>query len=646
MTQQYNADDIKVLKGLSAVRKRPAMYIGSTGVEGLHHLVYEVVDNSIDEMLAGYCTEIKVSIHADNSITVQDDGRGIPVEMHKSEGRSSLEVVTTMLHAGGKFDDSSYKISGGLHGVGLSCVNALSEWMLATVKRDGKIHEQRYQRGVPDEAVKVTGTTKQQGTTISFKPDSEIFTVTEYHFDILSNRLRELAFLNKGARISLKDERVADREHEFCYPGGIVSFVEFLNENKLALYRHPIHIQKTEGDMPVEIALQHNDTYQENLFSFVNNINTTEGGSHLIGFKTALTRTINNYAAKSALLKDKGKTKDISLTGEDIREGLTCVISVMVRDPQFEGQTKRKLGNSEVKGIVESVVGEMLTTYFEENPAVAKKIVEKCISAAVARDAARRAKQLARRKNYLEGAGLPGKLADCSSKDPSICELFLVEGDSAGGSAKSGRDRSIQAILPLKGKILNIEKARLDKILANEEIQTIVTAIGTGLSEEEFNMADLRYNRIIIMTDADVDGSHIRTLLLTFFFRHMPRLITEGHIFIAQPPLFKVEKKKGKQGSAFRYAFDENEKDRIIKEFEEIDRNAEINIQRYKGLGEMNPEQLFQTTLNPETRNMLSVTLEDSVEADRIFTILMGDEVEPRKRWIEENAENAVNLDI
>jgi DNA gyrase subunit B len=645
MAEKYGADNIKVLKGLSAVRKRPAMYIGSTSVSGLHHLVFEVVDNSIDEALVGYCSQINVAIHADNTVTVIDNGRGIPVETHATEGKSALEVVMTMLHAGGKFDSASYKISGGLHGVGVSCVNALSSTLSATVQRNGQIYSQTYQRGIPEAPVKVIGNTKKTGTKITFKPDDEIFKETDLHYDILLQRLRELAFLNKGIKIAIRDEREEDKKHEFCYPGGIISFVEYLNENKNPLYRKPIYIQKTENDVPVEIALQYNDSYKENLFSFVNNINTTDGGTHLIGFKTALTRTINNYATKNNLLKSKGKTRDISITGEDVREGLTGVISVMVKNPQFEGQTKRKLGNSEVRGIVEAIVNATLSTFFEENPGVGKKVVEKCLSSAIARDAARKAKQLARRKNILEGGGLPGKLADCSSKDPSICELFLVEGDSAGGSAKSGRDRSFQAILPLKGKILNIEKARIDKVLANEEIQTIITAIGTGVSEEDFNLGNLRYHKIIIMTDADVDGSHIRTLLLTFFFRHMPKLIENGHIYIAQPPLYKVEKKKGKN-KGHRYAFDEPEKDRIIKEFGNGDSGTDVNIQRYKGLGEMNPDQLAETTMNPETRSMLQISLEDVVEADRIFTILMGDEVEPRKNFIEQNATNVKNLDI
>src|SRR3989339_538434 len=645
MTEAYNAEDIKVLKGLAAVRKRPAMYIGSTSTAGLRQLVYEVVDNSVDEALAGFCTEINVFIHQNNSITVIDNGRGIPVETHQAEGKSALEVVMTMLHAGGKFEGKLYKVSGGLHGVGVSCVNALSSWLKATVHRNGETYNQSYQRGVPDGDVKKIGTSKKRGAEISFLPDTEIFTETVFHYDILAQRLRELAYLNAGLKITLKDEREEGRDHEYLFPGGVQSFVKFLNENKTPLYPKPIYINKTEGDVPVEIAIQYNEAYQEILFSFVNNINTVDGGTHLVGFRTALTRTINNYASKSNLLKSKGKTKDVAITGEDVREGLTGVISVKVRDPQFEGQTKHKLGNSEVRGIVESIVNEELSTYFEENPPIARKIVDKCIQSAVARDAARRAKQLARRKSILEGGGLPGKLADCSSKDPAMCEIFLVEGDSAGGSAKSGRDRTFQAILPLKGKILNIEKARLDKVLANEEIQTIVTAIGTGISEEEFKLEELRYSKIIIMTDADVDGSHIRTLLLTFFFRHMPKLVENGNIYIARPPLFRIEKKKGKNRT-HKYAFDETEKDRIIKEFGGNAEGDELSIQRYKGLGEMNPDQLAETTMNPEKRSMLQVTLEDVVEADRIFTILMGDDVEPRKKFIEENAANVKNLDI
>ncbi len=640
----YGAENIKVLKGLSAVRKRPAMYIGSTGIKGLHHLVFEVVDNSIDEAMAGHCNRVDVVIGTDNSITVTDNGRGIPVGIHESEGKSALEVVMTVLHAGGKFEEGSYSVSGGLHGVGVSCVNALSIWLKVYVRRQNKLWFQSYQRGIPDESVKCIGEAKDTGTIVSFLPDPEIFAETQvYHYDILSQRLRELAFLNKGVTITLKDER-DERYHEFCYPGGIVSFVEFLNENKTALYKPPIYIKKTVNDIPVEIALQHNDTYQENIFTFVNNINTIDGGTHLAGFRTAFTRTINSYATKNNMLKGKGKTKDIDLTGDDVREGLTCVLSVMIRNPQFEGQTKGKLGNSEARSAVETAVSDTLSTFFEENPSVAKKIVEKCIAAAVARDAARMAKQLARRKGVLEGGGLPGKLADCSGRDPSLCELFLVEGDSAGGSAKSGRDRGFQAILPLKGKILNIEKARIDKVLANEEIRTIVQALGTGISEDDFRINDLRYHKIIIMTDADVDGSHIRTLLLTFFFRHMPKLIENGHIYIAQPPLFKIEKKKGKN-RFHKYAFNESEKDRIIKEMS-IERDSELVLQRYKGLGEMNPDQLAETTLNPEKRSLLQIQLEDLVEADSIFTLLMGEEVEPRRKFIEDNAANVKNLDI
>ncbi|MFH0919347.1 MAG: DNA topoisomerase (ATP-hydrolyzing) subunit B [Fibrobacterota bacterium] len=644
MSEAYNASNIKILKGLSAVRKRPAMYIGSTDFKGLHHLVFEVVDNSVDEALAGHCSAINVTIHTDNSITVVDNGRGIPVETMESEGKSALEVVMTVLHAGGKFDADTYKISGGLHGVGVSCVNALSIELTVTVSRSGKTYRQRYQQGVPQTAVEIVGTAKKTGTETRFKPDPEIFTELVFHYDILAQRLRELAFLNKGITITLADERDDKKHNEFCYPGGIVSFVEYLNENKNPLHKKPVHIQKSVGEVPIEIALQYNDSYQETLFTFVNNINTVDGGTHLVGFRTALTRTINNYAQKNNLLKSRGKTKEVAITGEDVREGLTVVVSVMVREPQFEGQTKHKLGNSEVRGYVETAVNEVLAIYFEENPPIAKKIVEKCISSAIAREAARQAKQLARRKSLLEGSGLPGKLADCSSKDPALCELFLVEGDSAGGSAKGGRDRRFQAILPLKGKILNVEKARLDKILANEEIQTIITAIGTGISEDDFKIDNLRYHKIIIMTDADVDGSHIRTLLLTFFFRHMPTLIEGGHVFIAQPPLFKIEKKKGKNRT-HKYAFNEAEKERIIKELG-ADRDSELVIQRYKGLGEMNPEQLAETTLMPESRTMLRVSLEDVVEADRIFTILMGDEVEPRRKWIEDNSTNVKNLDI
>jgi len=628
----YDAKKIQVLKGLDGVRKRPSMYIGSTGAPGLHHLVYEVVDNSIDEVLAGYCTAISVIVKKDNSITVVDNGRGIPVDLHQAQKLPAVEVVMTTLHSGGKFDAESYKVSGGLHGVGVSVVNALSEWLEVKVARDGKIYHQRYERGKTASKLKEAGKSKTNGTTVTFKPDKQIFESIEFSFDMLSQRLRELAFLNKGVKIDLNDERTG-KSHVFKYDGGIVSFVKFLNENKNVLHPKPVYFCKTRDEVEVEIALQYNDSYLENIFTYVNNINTVEGGTHLIGFKAALTRTINNYLQKEGVAKNT----DLSLSGEDVREGLTAVLSVKLRDPQFEGQTKGKLGNSEVKGVVESIVGDGLTEVFEENPSVAKRIIEKCVAAARAREAARKARELARRKSVLDSGSLPGKLADCSATDPSICELYLVEGDSAGGSAKQGRDRRFQAILPLKGKILNVEKARLDKILSNEEIRTVITALGTGIGEEEFNADKTRYHKIVIMTDADVDGAHIRTLLLTFFYRYMSGLITKGYVYIAQPPLYRI--KKGKQEF---YAYDDKERDSILNK---IGRKG-MALQRYKGLGEMNPEQLWLTTMNPESRMFLKVTLEDAVEADRIFTILMSDAVEPRRKFIEENALLVKNLDV
>jgi DNA gyrase subunit B len=628
----YDAKKIQVLKGLEGVRKRPSMYVGSTGAPGLHHLVFEAVDNSIDEVLAGYCTAISVTVRKDNCVTVVDNGRGIPVDMHPSQKLPAVEVVMTTLHSGGKFDAESYKVSGGLHGVGISVVNALSEWLEVKVARDGKIYQQRYERGKTASKLKEVGKSKTTGTTVTFKPDKQIFESTEFSFDMLSQRLRELAFLNKGVKIDLNDDRTG-KSHVFKYDGGVVSFVKFLNENKNVLHPKPVHFCKTREDVEVEIALQYNDSYLENIFTYVNNINTVEGGTHLIGFKAALTRTINNYVQKEGLAKNS----DVSLSGEDVREGLTAVLSVKLRDPQFEGQTKSKLGNSEVKGIVESIVGDGLTEVFDENPSVARKIIEKCVAAARAREAARKARELARRKSVLDSGSLPGKLADCSATDPSICELYLVEGDSAGGSAKQGRDRRFQAILPLKGKILNVEKARLDKILSNEEIRTVITALGTGIGEQEFNGDKARYHKIVIMTDADVDGAHIRTLLLTFFYRYMSGLITRGYVYIAQPPLYRV--KKGKQEL---YAYDDRERDSILNK---IGRKG-ITLQRYKGLGEMNPEQLWLTTMNPESRVFLKVTLEDAVEADRIFTILMSDAVEPRRKFIEENALLVRNLDV
>ena len=793
--EQYTAEQIKILDGLAAVRKRPAMYIGNTGIEGLHHLVHELVDNSIDEALEGYCHRIEVIIHMDNSVTVRDDGRGIPVDIHEKENRPAVEVVMTKLHAGGKFDNRSYKISGGLHGVGLSVVNALSEFIDLEIRRDGKVYHQIYERGDVKTKLEVTGKTKHTGTQIRFKPDSEIFETTSFSFDILSQRLRELAFLNKGLSITIEDER-AGKRHDFFYKGGILSFIEYLNKNKNCIHPKPIYVQGVKNGIDVEIAFQYNDGYSENLFSFANNINTHEGGTHLIGFKTALTRTINQYATNTNLLKGVKE----NLTGEDIREGLVGVISVKIPEPQFEGQTKTKLGNSEVKGLVEALINEKLGNYFEENPAVARKIISRVIDAARAREAARKARELSRRKGALEGDSLPGKLADCQERDPALSEIFIVEGDSAGGSAKQGRDRTIQAILPIKGKILNVEKARFDKMLANEEIRILISALGAGIGKDEYNIQRLRYHRIIIMTDADVDGSHIRTLLLTFFYRHMPEMIERGHLYIAQPPLFKVtegknelyikdeeafnrhlmnravaksevivqrtgkkltDKKLGlflEKASLFHdviqriqnrgyprslinfllekgirsrstfeekgkiadlqkqlrkhgfevfdlswdeehnlYGFEVQESNgggelhskvhwdliasveyrhlfQIYQEIREmapppytlvekgrevtIDREEGLlqslnqlgreglSIQRYKGLGEMNPEQLWETTMNPETRTLLKVKVEDAVEADEIFSILMGDEVEQRRHFIEENALFVQRLDI
>ncbi len=788
--ETYTAEDIKVLKGLDAVKKRPAMYIGSTGIEGLHHLVYEVVDNSVDESLAGYCTNIEVIVHLDGSCTVIDDGRGIPTDIHTDEGRSAAEVVLTELHAGGKFESKAYRISGGLHGVGVSVVNALSEWLDLEIKQNGQVFQQHYERGVPASALAIVGKTKGRGTKITFKPDSEIFEVLEFIWDILSQRLRELAFLNKGLRISLTDERT-ERNQIFHYTGGITSFVEHLNKNKTSIHPKPVYISGEKGDIIVELALQYNDGYSETLYTFANNINTKEGGTHLIGFKSALTRTVNSYASSSGLLKDSKE----ALTGDDIREGLTAVISVKLMNPQFEGQTKMKLGNSEVKGIVESIVNETLGIYFEENPAVARKIIEKSLQAARAREAARKARELTRRKGALEDTGLPGKLADCSEKDPALSELYIVEGDSAGGSAKQGRDRRIMGILPLRGKILNVEKARFDKMLGSEEIRILITALGTGIGSEDFDIAKIRYHKVILMTDADVDGAHIRTLLLTFFYRQMPQVIEQGYLYIAQPPLFKVKKGRTEKyiqneiemlNMLFELASEELEisikgqfirnkalishlkrlyrferlmewlerrrkdpyllhiilssgmnketlKDRerveeflqkirekdpgmnigeiqideehqtygvevrrqnyklnldtnfvtspefrelenfygIIKDLGELPYKVQVkdgikeigsskellefvlatakkglNIQRYKGLGEMNPTQLWETTMDPDKRTLLQVTIRDSVEADNIFTVLMGDQVEPRKEFITTHALEARNIDI
>ncbi|MEI6305311.1 MAG: DNA topoisomerase (ATP-hydrolyzing) subunit B [Deltaproteobacteria bacterium] len=790
-SEEYGADSIKVLEGLAAVRMRPAMYIGSTSSSGLHHLVYEVVDNAIDEALAGYCDNVSVTINTDGSVTVVDNGRGIPTDMHAGEGRSAAEVVMTVLHAGGKFDNDSYKVSGGLHGVGVSVVNALSKWLELEIRRDGKVWRQSYRRGEPVAPLEMTGDTRKRGTKVTFMPDEEIFETTEYSFDILSQRLRELAFLNAGVRIKINDERVDGKSHEFFYEGGINSFVEYLNRNKTPLHPRPIYIKGEKGGVETEVSMQYNDSYDEKIFTFANNINTHEGGTHLVGFKAALTRTMNSYAAANNLLKNA----KVTISGDDLREGLTCVISVKIPQPQFEGQTKTKLGNSEVKGYVETLLNDKLAQFLEENPQIAKRILEKSIEAARAREAARKARDLTRRKGALDMGGLPGKLADCQEKDPALCELYLVEGDSAGGSAKQGRDRKFQAILPLKGKILNVEKARFDKMISSQEIRTLITALGTSIGKEDFDIAKLRYHRIIVMTDADVDGSHILTLLLTFFYRNMHELIQRGHLYIAQPPLYKVKRGKkemylrneaalqnflleegaedltlrlekgdrtyiGKQIIPVIKQFIENRSifDKVVKKgipadllsiviranvpagLEELTgmepylepmkalshgsdyqvederitfrigniraiidqqvlavlstheyellvdnhrrvvetmadgrsfveqeggkvlfetgnheellafflENAKkgLGIQRYKGLGEMNPEQLWDTTMNPENRVLLQVKIEDIVEADEIFTILMGDQVEPRREFIETNALNVVNLDI
>ncbi|MEW9082278.1 DNA topoisomerase (ATP-hydrolyzing) subunit B [Caldanaerobacter subterraneus] len=629
--ETYTASQIQILEGLEAVRKRPGMYIGSTGSRGLHHLVYEVVDNSIDEALAGYCKNIVVTIHKDNSITVEDDGRGIPTDIHPKVGKPAVEVALTMLHAGGKFNNDAYKVSGGLHGVGVSVVNALSERLEVIVKQRGKVFRQVYERGVPKTPLEVIGETEETGTIITFKPDKEIFEEIVFDYDILAQRLRELAFLNKGINIKLIDERDG-KEEVFNYEGGLIAFVKYLNRNKEVLHEEPIYMEAKNTDYEVEVCMQYNDSYNENIYSFANNIDTKEGGTHLIGFKSALTKVINDYAKKYGMIKDGEK----NLQGEDVREGLTAIVSVKLKNPQFEGQTKTRLGNPEMRSIVEGVVTEKLSAYLEENPSVARIIVEKALQAARAREAARKARELTRRKSALENTALPGKLADCSEKDPSKCELFIVEGDSAGGSAKAGRNSRFQAILPLRGKILNVEKARLDKILSNEEIRSIITALGTGIGED-FDISKLRYHKVIIMTDADVDGSHIRTLLLTFFFRFMKPLIENGHIYIAQPPLYKITK-----GKKVYYAYSDRELDKILSEIG----RENIVVQRYKGLGEMNADQLWETTMDPEKRTMLKVTLEDAIAADEIFTILMGDKVEPRREFIEKYAKTVRNLDI
>ena len=630
--KKYDENQIQVLEGLEAVRKRPGMYIGTTSSRGLHHLVYEIVDNSIDEALAGYCKKIEVKINNDNSITVTDDGRGMPVGIHHKMGRSAVEVIMTVLHAGGKFGGGGYKVSGGLHGVGASVVNALSEDCTVTVKREGHVWQQSYKRGKILGDLKKIGESNETGTMIYFKPDPEIFEELEFDFEILSQRLRELAFLNKGIYIKLIDER-DQNEEIFHYEGGIKSFVTYLNRNKVPIHEEPIYVEGIKDNVSVEVALQYNDGYTENIFSFANNIDTAEGGTHLVGFKTALTRVFNDYAKRYGHIKENDK----NLSGEDIREGLTAVVSVKIEDPQFEGQTKTKLGNSEVRGIVDSIVGENVGTFLEENPNVSKMIVDKALMAARARDAARKARELTR-KSVLERTTLPGKLADCSSKDPKECEIYIVEGDSAGVSAKQGRNRKFQAILPLRGKILNVEKQRLDRILNADTIRSMVAAFGAGIGND-FDIEKIRYNRIIIMTDADVDGAHIRTLLLTFFYRYMRKLVEDGHVYIAQPPLYKVTKNKNDN-----YAYNDAELDQILAEIGGKDNSTDI--QRYKGLGEMNAIQLWDTTMDPEKRILLRVDIEDAMAADEIFTILMGEKVEPRKEFIQRNAKNVVNLDI
>ncbi|HXI33056.1 MAG TPA: DNA topoisomerase (ATP-hydrolyzing) subunit B [Gemmatimonadales bacterium] len=634
----YQADSIQVLKGLEAVRRRPAMYIGSVSSRGLHHLVYEVVDNSVDEALAGFATAIDVTIHPDNAVTVVDNGRGIPVDIHKTEKKPGVEVALTVLHAGGKFDKNTYKVSGGLHGVGVSVVNALSEKLEVWVDRDGKRHHMAFERGDTKKKLEVVGKAKGTGTTVWFKPDTSIFTETRFDFNTLANRLRELAFLNKALTITLKDERKGQAKTEtYYYKGGLAEFVKWVLGNRRPLHPKPITFEATREDVEVEGAVQYDDQYSENTFTFVNNINTHEGGTHLTGFKAALTRTINEWAKKDGLLKKE----EFTLSGDDVREGLNTVLHVKVKQPQFEGQTKTKLGNSEVEGIVKSVVNEALGDFFDKYPSVARAIIAKAVSAARAREAARKARELVRKRSGLEAGLLPGKLADCSLTDPKLCEIYLVEGDSAGGSAKQGRDRSFQAILPLRGKILNVQKARIDKILSNEEIRTIITAIGTGVAED-FKVTEARYHKIIIMTDADVDGAHIRTLLLTFFYKEMKELIDAGYIYIAQPPLFRVAR-----GKEEFYAYDEKERETFSKRLGNgAEGHGNIIIQRYKGLGEMNPDQLWRTTMDPKTRTILKVGMEDAAEASFLFETLMGDEVEPRRKFIEENAKFVRNLDI
>ncbi len=615
------------MEGLEAVRHRPSMYIGSTDALGLHHLVYEVVDNSVDEAMAGYCKEISVVIHGDGSVSVKDDGRGIPVDIHPQYSRPALEIVMTVLHAGGKFDHDTYQVSGGLHGVGVSVVNALSEWLEVEVSREGRVYRQRYERGRPVSDLQITGVSEKTGTTVRFKPDPDVFEVTDFSFDVLSSRLRELAFLNRGLKISITDER-SGRSKTFQYDGGIVSFVQYLNKSREVLHPNPIYFSRVRDGVSVEVAMQYNTSYNESVFTFANNINTREGGTHLSGFRAALTKTVNDFAREKKLLKGEAK-----LTGEDLREGLVAVVSVRLPDPQFEGQTKTRLGNSAVRGLVESLVSEGLMEYFELNPQVAEAIVEKATEAMRAREAARKAKELTRRKTALTSSGLPGKLADCVENDPAKSELYIVEGESAGGSAKQGRNRHFQAVLPLRGKILNVERARLDKMLKNEEIRNLITALGTGIGDD-FDITKARYHKIIIMTDADVDGSHIRTLLLTFFYRYMQPLIEAGYVYIAQPPLYQV-----RRGKSVRYAYSDEELAKLLEDGKAV-------VQRYKGLGEMNPEQLWETTMDPERRTLLRVTLKDAVEADEIFSILMGEQVEPRRIFIETHAREVRNLDV
>lgn len=636
---KYGAEQIQVLEGLEAVRKRPGMYIGSTSVRGLHHMVYEIVDNCVDEALAGYCTEIKVAIEPGNIISVEDNGRGIPVEIHPKTHISTAETVYTVLHAGGKFGgDSGYKVSGGLHGVGASVVNALSTWTEVTIKRDGGLYQMYFEKGKTVKKLEKIGDAEGTGTKVRFLADDTIFESLDYDYETLEKRFREMAFLTKGLKITIEDKREeTPKKAEFCFEGGLVSFVEFLNKNKEKLHKTPIYIEKN-GEIPVEIAIQYTSSYSENIYTFVNNINTIEGGTHLEGFKRSLTKVFNDYARSHNILKEK----DNNLQGEDIREGITAVVSVKVKEPQFEGQTKTKLGNSEVTGVVQSMVNEALSTFLEENPNVAKAILEKCISASRAREAARKARELVRKKNSLETSTLPGKLADCSSKNADECEVYIVEGDSAGGSAKQGRDRKFQAILPLWGKMLNVEKARADKIYGNDKLNPVILAVGAGIGAD-FDITKIRYGKVIIMADADVDGAHIRTLLLTFFFRYMRPLIENGNVYLAQPPLYKLSKK----GMKDVYCYTDEDLDKAYKELEEkgIARD-QLGLQRYKGLGEMNPEQLWDTTMNPETRILVKVTMEDAIKADEIFTLLMGDEVEPRREFIQQNAKYVKNLDI